>query len=58
MEYFSESKVFRWTQEEVVRVRNGQGWFQLKLKEEYLKHFKVGFLPHLATQKLSHFKFI
>ena len=25
-------KVFRWTQEEVIWVRNGQGWFQLKFK--------------------------
>ena len=24
-EYFRESKVFRWNQEEIVRVRNGQG---------------------------------
>ena len=32
-EYFMELKVFRWTQEEVTRVKNGQGWFQLKFKE-------------------------
>ena len=31
-EYFMELKVFRWTQEEVIWVRNGQGWFQLKFK--------------------------
>ena len=30
--YFMEIKVFRWTQEEVICVRNGQGWFQLKFK--------------------------
>ena len=30
--YFIELKVFRWTQEEVIWVRNGQGWFQLKFK--------------------------
>ena len=32
-EYFMELKVFRWTQEEVTWVKNGQGWFQLKFKE-------------------------
>ena len=31
-EYFMELKVFRWTQDEVIWVRNGQGWFQLKFK--------------------------
>ena len=30
MEDFMELKVFGWTQEEVIWVRNGQGWFQLK----------------------------
>ena len=29
-EYFMKWKVFRWTQEEVIWVRNGQGRFQLK----------------------------
>ena len=28
-----ELKVFRWTQEEVIWVRNSQGWFQLKFKD-------------------------
>ena len=32
-EYFMELKVFRWTQEEVTWVKNGQGWFQLKFKD-------------------------
>ena len=32
-EYFMELKVFRWTQEEVTWVKNGQEWFQLKFKE-------------------------
>ena len=31
-EYFMESEVFRWTQEEVIWVRDGQGWFPLKFK--------------------------
>ena len=31
-EYFTELKVFRWTQEGVIWVRNGQGWFQLNFK--------------------------
>ena len=31
-EYFVDLKVFRWTQEEVIWVRNCQGWFQLKFK--------------------------
>ena len=31
-EYFMELKVFRWTQEEVIMVRNVQGWFQLNFK--------------------------
>ena len=31
-EYFRESKVFRWTQEDILRVMNDQGWFQLKLR--------------------------
>ena len=26
-EYLWESKVYRWTEEDVVRVRDGQGWF-------------------------------
>ena len=33
MEYFMELKVFRWTQEEVTWVKNGQGCFQLKFRE-------------------------
>ena len=31
-EYFMELKVFRWTQVEVIWIKNGQGWFQLKFK--------------------------
>ena len=31
-EYCMELKVFRLTQEEVLWVRNGQGWFQLKFR--------------------------
>ena len=31
-EYFMELKVFRWTQEEVIWVKKGQGWFQLQFK--------------------------
>ena len=31
-EYFRASKVIRRTQEELVWVRNGQRWFQLKLR--------------------------
>ena len=31
-EYCMELKVFRLTQEEVIWVRNGQGWFQLKFR--------------------------
>ena len=29
--YFRESKLFRMTQEDLVGVINGQGWFQMKL---------------------------
>ena len=32
-EYFMELKVFRWTQEEVTWVKNGQGWFQLTFNQ-------------------------
>ena len=50
-----ELKVFRWTQEEVIWVRNGQGWFQLKFKGRTL-HIKVDFTPHNSKVK-SHLKF-
>ena len=56
MEYFIELKVFRWTQEEVIWVRNGQGWFQLKFKGSTL-HFKVGLTRHNSKFK-SLLKFI
>ena len=58
--YFMELKVFRWTQEEVIWVRNGQGWFQLKFKGSRVHDtsmFKVDFTPHKSKIK-SHFKFI
>ena len=32
-EYFMELKDLRWIHEEVICVRNGRGWFQLKFKE-------------------------
>ena len=54
-EYFMELKVFRWTQEEVIWVRNVQGWFQLKFKGSTL-YFKVDFTPHNSKDK-SHLKF-
>ena len=54
-EYFMELKVFRWTQEEVIWVRNGQGWFQLRFKGSTL-HFNVDFTPHISKVK-SHLKF-
>ena len=47
-EFFMALKVFRWTQEEVIWVRNGQGWFQQK--------FKGDFTPHNSKVK-SHLKF-
>ena len=54
-----ESTVFRWTQEEVLRVRNGQGLFQFK--GEYKQYFKVGFdlvdFPPHNSKVNSHFKF-
>ena len=52
-EYCIESKVF-------IRVRNGQGWIQLKLKEEYMTlpgRLQDYSLPHNSKVK-SHFKFI
>ena len=54
-EYLMEVKVFRWTQVEVIWVRNGQGWFQLRFKGSTL-HFNVDFTPHISKVK-SHLKF-
>ena len=53
-----ESKVFRWTQEEkeIIWVRNGQGWFQLNLKETLQGRLKDYSLSHNSKDK-SHFKF-
>ena len=52
--YFRESKVFRWTQEELGWVMYGQGWFQLKLRRSTW-HFKVDFrsILYLTAQKLK-----
>ena len=49
-----ELKVFRWTQEEVIWVRNGQGWFQLRFKGSR-GHFNADLktIPYLTTQKLK-----
>ena len=57
-EYFMESIVFRWTQEEkeIIWVRNGQGWFQLNLKETLQGRLKDYSLSHNSKDK-SHFKF-
>ena len=50
-EYFKESKVSRWTQEELVR--NGQGWLQLKFKEEYmtLQDYSIPYTTHNSKLK-------
>ena len=50
-EYFRESKVFRWTQKELVWVRNGQGWFQLELRRS-TRPFKIS----KPTAQNSHLK--
>ena len=48
----SESKVIRWNQEELGWVRNGQGWFQPKLRRSTW-HFKVAFRTLITAQKLK-----
>ena len=54
---FRGPKVFRWTQEEkeIIWVRNGQGWFQLNLKETLQGRLKDYSLSHNSKDK-SHFK--
>ena len=51
--YFMKVKVIRWTQEELVGVRNCQWSFQSKFKEDYKIHFSQ---PTTQSSKLKSFQ--